>query len=202
MKLRLEHQNIFFQGDNHFFHHNIIKPSYDDRPFKDVEEMNEKIIENWNSVVSKDDVVFYGGDLSFGKYQETKELVYQLNGKIYFIMGNHDNYSDIVKMGRFEKVLDLIDLTVKDDTALDKQGDSQHIVISHYPILSHNRKRKNSFHVHFHTHGSIKRDPIYDWYYKGLIIDAGVNCIDYHPISYTQVKEIMTGKLETLVVTP
>ena len=56
-------QKIFFTSDTHFWHVNIIK--YCNRPFETIEEMNETIIEKWNSKISKDDIVFNLGDFAF-----------------------------------------------------------------------------------------------------------------------------------------
>ena len=46
---------IYYIGDMHFGHKNVIK--YDCRPFETVEEMNEMLIQNFNSCVKKNDTV-------------------------------------------------------------------------------------------------------------------------------------------------
>lgn len=73
---------IWFTSDTHFSSGRTLELSK--RPFKTVEEMDNTIIENWNSIVGKDDVVFHLGD--FGDYNKVKEL----NGKIILITGNYE----------------------------------------------------------------------------------------------------------------
>ncbi|WP_026485700.1 metallophosphoesterase [Caldanaerobius polysaccharolyticus] len=80
--------DIWFISDLHFGHGDIIK--YEDRPFKDVLEMDEALVDNWNSVVSKEDEVFVLGDFSFYDEEKTAEIVHKLNGYKFLIMGNHD----------------------------------------------------------------------------------------------------------------
>ena len=79
---------VYFTSDTHFGHENIIK--WCRRPYSSVEEMNEKLIENWNSVVGPDDIVFHLGDFAFGGSGLWKEVLSRLNGKKYLIIGNHD----------------------------------------------------------------------------------------------------------------
>jgi hypothetical protein len=86
--MRFEKQNIYFASDYHVGHHNVIR--FDGRPFGSVEEMHETLIKNWNSVVQDKDIVFYLGDFAFKDKGEAKWFRDQLKGKIYFIMGNHD----------------------------------------------------------------------------------------------------------------
>ena len=79
----------FIIADTHFGHENIIK--YESRPFVNAEEMNNRLIELWNSVVGKDDLVYVLGDFTLSrKMNVIKNLVSLLNGKKILIMGNHD----------------------------------------------------------------------------------------------------------------
>ena len=79
---------IFELADTHFNHENIIK--YCNRPFKDVNEMNETIIKRWNEVVQKEDTVYHLGDFGFGTKEQLQSIFNRLNGNKYLIMGNHD----------------------------------------------------------------------------------------------------------------
>jgi calcineurin-like phosphoesterase family protein len=80
--------SVFIISDTHFFHKNIIQ--YENRPFQDVEEMNDILIKNWNNIVKKNDKVFHLGDVSFSNKEKTKEIICKLNGYKILIMGNHD----------------------------------------------------------------------------------------------------------------
>ncbi|WP_218970411.1 hypothetical protein [Cytobacillus gottheilii] len=54
------------------------------RPFSSVKEMDETVINNWNSVVRYDDIVYHLGD--FGDYNNSSRL----NGKIHLLFGNYE----------------------------------------------------------------------------------------------------------------
>ena len=77
-------------SDLHLNHVNVIKYEPISRPFETVEEMNETIINNWNSVVKEEDTVFILGDLCMGKNTEAAALVNRLKGKKILVRGNHD----------------------------------------------------------------------------------------------------------------
>ncbi len=79
---------IYMIADTHFSHKNII--DYCNRPFNNVDEMNQTIINNWNKIVKKNDVVYHLGDFFLGSKYDLEDIVNQLNGKIYLIRGNHD----------------------------------------------------------------------------------------------------------------
>ena len=89
--------NYFFIADTHFNHANIIK--FCNRPFNDVLEMNEVMIDNWNKTVKWNDKVYHVGDFAFG---EAKHIIDRLNGKITLILGSHE-HSVMVYRKMFEK---------------------------------------------------------------------------------------------------
>ena len=80
---------IFFSSDTHYFHANIIK--YCDRPFKTVDEMNEFMIDAWNSFVDEDDLTFHLGDFSLLRPVDSiqlRDVINRLKGKKILIKGN------------------------------------------------------------------------------------------------------------------
>jgi calcineurin-like phosphoesterase family protein len=188
MRIKLDHQNVWFTSDCHFCHANVIK--YDNRPFNDVEEMNERLILNWNSVVGEKDVVFYLGDLSFDRSGgNTERIVNELNGKIHYILGNHDDERDIRKLNRFETISDYVNLSIND---LDNPRKKQGIMMMHYPILSWDKAHHGDWHLHGHCHQSlVTQNPEY---YKRKVLDMGCNGWDYRPVSYNEIKAIMAAK--------
>lgn len=91
--------NVFVTADLHFSHENIIK--YENRPFKNICDMNERMIKNWNSVVSKHDKVFVLEDVSFDGKEETKQIISRLNGNKVLICGNHDRGRSVVEFWNY-----------------------------------------------------------------------------------------------------
>lgn len=80
--------NRWFISDTHFSHTNIIR--YTGRPFQSVDEMNEKMIENWNAYVKPGDTVFFLGDFGLGTTDFLADLCSKLHGNKICIRGNHD----------------------------------------------------------------------------------------------------------------
>jgi len=84
-------QKVFLISDTHFSHNNIIRYEY--RPFKDTNEMDEYMIEKWNSVVSDNDLVFHLGDVCISGAKRAESILKKLNGRKILIEGNHDHFS-------------------------------------------------------------------------------------------------------------
>jgi len=195
---KTKERNIFFISDPHWCHKNVIE--YDNRPFRtesgepDIELMNKSLIDNWNSVVSKEDIVFLLGDVVFGGVQKTTDILNQLNGEIHLIMGNHDSYKILSKTGRFKTISDKMNLYVKYDDS--KKG--QLFILDHFANLIWDKHHNGSIHLHGHSHGSLMRSPIdyiRDEYYKRKVMDVGCVNIDYTPISFDEIMDIMDNKV-------
>lgn len=126
---------IWFSSDTHFGHENIIK--YCDRPFKNVDHMNEVIIDNWNSVVSSGDTVYHLGDVALGQIDKSLACVSRLNGYKILILGNHDRpfmragKADFLSwLKRYEEIFDEVWHWMGNRTVL---LNGQEFVVSHFP---------------------------------------------------------------------
>jgi calcineurin-like phosphoesterase family protein len=188
--MRHESQNIFFISDLHLGHTNVLR--YDNRPFANVDEMHSTLVERWNSVVGDDDIVYFLGDLFFSRIDTAVWFLNNVRGRISCVLGNHDREDQIRRLRRFENIYPYgVGIDIRDDNSpeLRRNQGYRHVVLSHYPILSWNRAHHGSFHLHGHCHGNLLRtNPDY---YRGRVMDVGCNLIDYTPISFNQVSEIM-----------
>lgn len=168
----------FLTADLHFGHKNVIK--YCNRPFKDVIEMNETIIKNWNSIVQPSDTVYILGDLSFYGKNKTEEILNRLNGELIWINGNHDGHYNDLKYNRIKIRKDYHELFVVND-----KGEKEMSVLFHYPIEYWNRKHHGVPHFHGHVHGSL---PIN---YKLRRIDVGIDTNNYFPYRYEDLVKML-----------
>lgn len=81
----------WFLSDPHFSHKNILKYESNFRPYRDTDEMDEVIIENYNSTVKEGDLVFWLGDMFFCNASRMDYIVNRLKPtRNILIRGNHD----------------------------------------------------------------------------------------------------------------
>jgi calcineurin-like phosphoesterase family protein len=78
---------LFLTGNLQFGRPSAIKQFK--RPFTSVEEMNETLIENWNSVVNTEDVVYVLGNFAWDP-TTAEETLQKLNGLIVIVPGETD----------------------------------------------------------------------------------------------------------------
>jgi calcineurin-like phosphoesterase family protein len=102
-------RDIWITSDSHYNHANIIKfidyKGNRTREFDDVDQMNECILERWNSVVKPGDIVYHLGDVFFGDKEKFKKDWPKFNGSKRLIVGNHDDIPFLSSGGFFKKVL-------------------------------------------------------------------------------------------------
>lgn len=188
MNFKFDGSRVYFTSDTHFNHTNII--SFCQRPFKNVDEMNERIIANWNEVVGEDDIIFHLGDFCLGGAAEWTRLLDRLNGKIYLIMGNHDRKN--IRQGfmdRFEHVAMQMHIEVG----------KQRIYLNHFPFLCFEGGYKDVWQLFGHVHTRKSNTGIDAGRLQYLYptqYDVGVDNNDFAPVSFEQVKRIIGKQVE------
>lgn len=188
MNFKFDGSRVYFTSDTHFNHTNILR--YCQRPFRNVDDMNEQMIANWNETVSEDDVIFHLGDFCLGGAVEWTRILDRLNGKIYLIMGNHD-LKNIRQglMGRFEHVAMQMLIEVG----------KRRIYLNHYPFLCFEGGYKDVWQLFGHVHSRRANTGIDAGRLQYLYptqYDVGVDNNDFRPISYEQVKRIIQKQVE------
>lgn len=206
---------IWFTADTHFGHGNILGGGQ--RPFDSIDQMNARLIAAINDRVSCRDTLYVLGDFS---YRTTVAEVLRLRERINcehirLIRGNHDKdwglleppARDAARNGRggakrgsgsaagatavapadapFEAVLDYFEL---------KPGvcHGTRMVLSHYPMLSWNGKRRGSIQLHGHIHA----DRTYNERncQRGVLrYDVGVDANGYAPVSRDDILDFFRG---------
>lgn len=165
-------------SDTHFGHKNIIK--YCNRPFKDLQEMHSKMIENWNNKVGPNDVVFHLGDFAFiSDQKKLNDLVHSLNGSIHLIPGNHDDDASMFKHTALNgKVVVHPQLM---EAKIQVEDEKLRFVFCHYPMVVWNKSHHGAMHLYGHCHNTLPDNP------NSLSIDVGVDCHNYEPIALDDV---------------
>ena len=140
-ELVLTMNNIFFISDLHFGHKNLIHwrmPGV----FKDIEEHDEWLIEQINSVVTQRDVLWILGDIAWNS--QALKKVSKLQGSKHLILGNHDTLA----ITRYLEVCNAI-----------RPGlfRYKNFWLSHAPVHPEELRGIKNIHGHVHSN-SIKND--------------------------------------------
>jgi calcineurin-like phosphoesterase family protein len=168
----------WFTSDLHLGHANLLKNGY--RPFKDIEDMDSTLINNWNKKVAPDDTVFCLGDLTLQtKPAVVKDYIYSLNGFIILIKGNHDKWT--------KKWANNSDSKVNIFDYYEIKYNTQFYVLSHYPFQTWNKSHYGSIHLHGHCHGSLGKISAPNR------LDVGVDCHNYAPINIFDINSFLNS---------
>ena len=143
--------------------------------------MDAELIARWNSVVKPADTVYHLGDFAFGRAAKNIESVYNilevLNGNKHLILGNHDN-AKIAGLPQWESVAHMKDIKVE----------NQKITLCHYAMRVWKHSNRGSWALFGHSHNKLKEND-------SLSFDIGVDCWDYYPVSFEQVRKRMEPKI-------
>lgn len=173
---KYQSDKVFFTADTHFGHNNII--TYCKRSFRDVDEMDETLMRNWNSVVSADSIVFHCGDFGLGKMQRLKEIRERLNGEIYLVMGNHEFRQTNTYFEMFAEVAMQMCIEV----------DCHRIYLNHYPFLCFSgSNRRDVWQLFGHVHSSGNDIAKLRNLFSNQL-DVGVDNNNFCPLSFPQVE--------------
>lgn len=160
-------KKVWLISDTHFDHANIIR--YCSRPFGSVQAMNLTMLYSWNKTVESDDIVYFLGDMSFGRHsRQAWYWLDLLNGRKIFIRGSHDQEI------RGDNVLKIIDMEMI-------QVDSIPFLLVHNtfnPIAN----GWDGWIIHGHSHNHV---PFLD----SKRINVSVEVIGYKPISLYEILE-------------
>ena len=183
---------IYITSDTHFNHANILKYEAETRPFETVEEMNETIINNWNSVVAEDDTIYVCGDMFMGMLDKIEPIINRLKGKIILVRGNHDTKNRL-------EIYKTLGIEIHDIAYISYKG--RFFILCHFPIASQefiNMVRKDNSEVvvlYGHIHSNAPKGYVDGTYH------IGIDTNDLTPISLEQIwkecwpDEIMTPEV-------
>jgi calcineurin-like phosphoesterase family protein len=182
-------------SDFHFGHDNAItKFKRDDgsplRDFESAQEMNETIISNYNKVVSDDDTVYILGDVAINR--KYVSLCGQLKGRKILILGNHDIFTEDKKCN-YTLYFDRIHAN-KVYMQKGSNGESEGIVMTHFPVVGNNERFLAN--IHGHTHWNLvginpaqrvsDSNPPSKWY-----VNVCVERTNYKPVNLIELIEML-----------
>jgi calcineurin-like phosphoesterase family protein len=170
--------DIFVISDTHFFHKNILNFKDKDgnriRPeFSTVKEMNEFMIDQWNSIVKPTDHIIHVGDVIFGNPEFYGSVLGKLNGIKTLIMGNHD-YDASLFQPWFKNIKSV--LTTRN--YFEKE-----LTFSHYPMIERSFVYESpALNIHGHIHADKLESNVH--------INVCVEHTKYKPI---HIEDILDG---------
>lgn len=184
---------VWFVSDLHFGHESII--DFDNRPWRTIKEHDQGLIDRWNEVVGKNDIVYVLGDVFMGEYavklNRIVDVLLKLNGKIAIIGGNHD--LALKRLARLEngnvpKLREKIKhkvflLEPKDRHMMIYPHPRYYIELCHYPRRAKDTRpqtMKPVLRFHGHTHS----EEAYVNYMGTHHLNVAVVAHDFRPVKF------------------
>ncbi len=178
--------NIWLTSDLHLGHDRefIYRP----RGFNSIDEMNEQIVKNWNSVIDEGDDIYVLGDIMLGNNIKGIELINSLKGAIHLVRGNHDTDTRINLYNNNVAFVEICD-------AKYLRYNGYHFYLTHYPCFTGNLHKESlkqmTLNLHGHTHAQT---PFF--YDLPFCYNVGVDAHNCMPISFEQIIRDMQNKVK------
>jgi calcineurin-like phosphoesterase family protein len=189
--------DIWVISDTHFNHTNILKFTDSNTGelirgarFSSTKEMDEHMVEQWNSVVKPGDKVYHLGDVMFGDREYFQKLWPKLHGQKRLIVGNHDDIKYLSSGGFFSKV------------HMWRMFPEFGLLLTHVPVHKSSLKRQwvsredyNFFEYWWrrykfrnktmlNVHGHIHQNPSPEGPYRNVSVEA----INYTPVNIEELR--------------
>lgn len=186
-------QKLWFTSDLHFGHRNVIK--FCNRPWEDEKQMGPALIENWNSVVGDNDIVFVLGDTFwFNDSRGIKKVLSQLKGKdIYILPGNHDEFEHYHRVDdpRIHLCTDVVVCWITQEGHKKRE-----IWLSHYPMMTWPHRENGAIQFFGHIHSAPDKEDGVD---QDLPLhwnqcDVGCDYWDYKPVQLEELENLIELK--------
>jgi calcineurin-like phosphoesterase family protein len=193
-----ENQRVFYSSDTHYSHANMVRAiskwgdkENSTRNFKTIDEMNDELVNSINKIVGVNDILFHGGDWSFGNIKKVSEFRHRINCQnIHLVFGNHDDYieEDESLQSLFSSVQHYKEITVDGDM----------ICLFHYKQNIWNKSHRDAYHLYGHSHSTAEHIQI------GRSMDIGVDNAfkllgEYRPFSHQEIINLLKNRKQEVI---
>lgn len=196
---------IWFTSDPHYNHKNLITglSAWEDktgcRDFQTLDEHNDMLVNNINSVVAKDDTLYVLGDWSFGDFRSIRDFRERVQCEnVILILGNHDHH---IRTNRencrdlFQGVHEALQITVE----------GRIINMFHYSCRVWDKSYRGAWMLYGHSHGSLPEYTLEDAERQWIGQDMGVKTYrtmdvgmdthkEFRPYSFDELRDIMDNR--------
>lgn len=174
---------IYFTSDTHFGHEFVVRNEF---PHLTIKEYNDMLVENWNSKVTKKDIVFILGDMFYKCPEEDiGDILGRLKGDKVLIFGNHDswffNYPKFQRHFRYAQSDMLLGID-------DGNDNFKTMHLYHYPILEWDGYMKGApyYMIHGHTH-NLARGVVFKYMKEtDRLLNAYVGINNWYPVTFEE----------------
>jgi len=178
----------YWSSDWHIGHKNVLK--FSNRPFKDIDEMDNYIINMVLDTVKQGDEIYFLGDLGFHPSPAIDRLFRELPKKVNFnwVIGNHDKKV----LNHYKQFANKLDHIMETTIRVDEK--KQRIVMCHYPMLTWNQSHRNAWQLFGHHHINGHGSELLEKMIVGKMLNVNLEYNDFKMYDENDIIRIMNKK--------